>query len=128
MADAHGSGPCVRKDVRVQLPPRPLDVYPSPCSRRARAGGRLVRPVGVRPPRPARRASPPDPHPCWSPLGVPGWSPFGFPGWSPLGVPGGHLWVCLAGHLWVSLVVTFGGAWLVTFGFPGLLFPVSSGA
>src|SRR2546423_13329080 len=23
MADAHGSGPCVRKDVRVQLPPRP---------------------------------------------------------------------------------------------------------
>ena len=24
MADAHGSGPCVRKDVRVQLPPRPL--------------------------------------------------------------------------------------------------------
>src|SRR5882757_7492127 len=26
MADAHGSGPCVRKDVRVQLPPRPLDV------------------------------------------------------------------------------------------------------
>lgn len=25
MADAHGSGPCVRKDVGVQLPPRPLD-------------------------------------------------------------------------------------------------------
>jgi hypothetical protein len=24
MADAHGSGPCVRKDVGVQLPPRPL--------------------------------------------------------------------------------------------------------
>ena len=23
MADAHGSGPCVRKDVGVQLPPRP---------------------------------------------------------------------------------------------------------
>src|SRR5215475_13213051 len=23
MADAHGSGPCVRKDVRVQIPPRP---------------------------------------------------------------------------------------------------------
>ena len=23
-ADAHGSGPCVRKDVRVQIPPRPL--------------------------------------------------------------------------------------------------------
>src|SRR5712691_2470433 len=22
-ADAHGSGPCVRKDVRVQIPPRP---------------------------------------------------------------------------------------------------------
>ena len=24
MADAHGSGPCVRKDVGVQLPPRAL--------------------------------------------------------------------------------------------------------
>src|SRR5690606_33722950 len=23
MADAHGPGPCVRKDVRVHLPPRP---------------------------------------------------------------------------------------------------------
>ena len=22
-ADTHGSGPCVRKDVRVQIPPRP---------------------------------------------------------------------------------------------------------
>jgi hypothetical protein len=27
MADAHGSGPCVRKDVRVQLPPRPLESH-----------------------------------------------------------------------------------------------------
>jgi hypothetical protein len=26
MADAHGSGPCVRKDVGVQLPPCPLKV------------------------------------------------------------------------------------------------------
>ena len=25
MADAHGSGPCVRKDVGVQLPPSPLE-------------------------------------------------------------------------------------------------------
>ena len=24
MADAHGSGPCVREDVGVQVPPRPL--------------------------------------------------------------------------------------------------------
>ncbi len=34
MADAHGSGPCVRKDVRVQLPPRPLVVkVPAPTRR-----------------------------------------------------------------------------------------------
>src|SRR4051812_50220867 len=26
MADAHGSGPCVRKDVGVQLPPRPPSI------------------------------------------------------------------------------------------------------
>src|SRR5262249_12933875 len=26
-ADAHGSGPCVRKDVRVQIPPRPQFYY-----------------------------------------------------------------------------------------------------
>src|SRR3954453_20817616 len=30
MADAHGSGPCVRKDVGVQLPPCPLDPGGSP--------------------------------------------------------------------------------------------------
>jgi hypothetical protein len=30
MADAHGSGPCVREDVRVQLPPRPLYDEPPP--------------------------------------------------------------------------------------------------
>src|SRR5215475_4875309 len=28
-ADAHGSGPCVRKDVRVQIPPRPLYRWPA---------------------------------------------------------------------------------------------------
>ena len=26
---AHGSGPCVRKDVRVQIPPRPLYRWPA---------------------------------------------------------------------------------------------------
>ena len=30
MADAHGSGPCVRKDVRVQLPPRPHWILSDP--------------------------------------------------------------------------------------------------
>ena len=30
MADAHGSGPCVRKDVRVQLPPRPHSFISAP--------------------------------------------------------------------------------------------------
>src|SRR5665213_2005389 len=38
MADAHGSGPCVREDVGVQLPPRPPDVI------RITAGQRLARP------------------------------------------------------------------------------------
>src|SRR4051794_21688572 len=60
MADAHGSGPCVRKDVRVQLPPRP------PCSE-ARP---LARPglfpfssslPGGRAPRTPHGAVPPDP-------------------------------------------------------------------
>jgi hypothetical protein len=31
MADAHGSGPCVRKDVGVQLPPRPHRYWASIC-------------------------------------------------------------------------------------------------
>lgn len=33
MADAHGSGPCVREDVRVQLPPRPHSVASSPATK-----------------------------------------------------------------------------------------------
>ena len=37
MADAHGSGPCVRKDVGVQLPPRP-HAPGDPCPRKARTG------------------------------------------------------------------------------------------
>ena len=37
MADAHGSGPCVRKDVGVQLPPRP-HAPGDPCRRSARTG------------------------------------------------------------------------------------------
>ena len=40
MADAHGSGPCVRKDVGVQLPPRPptqIHGCPSRVSTRPRA-------------------------------------------------------------------------------------------
>src|SRR5690349_2774108 len=39
MADAHGSGPCVRKDVGVQLPPSPPDHLVTSCPRSARAGG-----------------------------------------------------------------------------------------
>ena len=42
MADAHGSGPCVRKDVGVQLPPSPLDHLVALCPRRARGWGDLV--------------------------------------------------------------------------------------
>src|SRR4051812_48831144 len=38
MADAHGSGPCVRKDVGGQLPPRPQDAPRDPCPGRARTG------------------------------------------------------------------------------------------
>src|SRR5690242_20184250 len=41
MADAHGSGPCVRKDVGVQLPPRP------PASTRIIVGRAASRDVGV---------------------------------------------------------------------------------
>jgi NAD(P)-dependent dehydrogenase (short-subunit alcohol dehydrogenase family) len=37
MADAHGSGPCVRKDVGVQLPPRPR-IGEDPYPREARIG------------------------------------------------------------------------------------------
>jgi hypothetical protein len=37
MADAHGSGPCVRKDVGVQLPPCPRQSWDSPGS----PGGRV---------------------------------------------------------------------------------------
>jgi hypothetical protein len=39
MADAHGSGPCVRKDVGVQLPPRPLHsrIYTQLCGLGSRA-------------------------------------------------------------------------------------------
>ena len=37
MADAHGSGPCVRKDVGVQLPPRP-PAPGDPCPQSARTG------------------------------------------------------------------------------------------
>src|SRR5690349_5051208 len=36
MADAHGSGPCVRKDVGVQLPPCPLRTSARPAGRAAR--------------------------------------------------------------------------------------------
>ena len=40
MADAHGSGPCVRKDVRVQLPPRPPMLAAYGCF--AVGGGRVL--------------------------------------------------------------------------------------
>lgn len=52
MADAHGSGPCVRKDVRVQLPPRP------PCSGPIRWRGSGL----SRCPHHTRGGDPPDPH------------------------------------------------------------------
>ena len=62
MADAHGSGPCVRKDVRVQLPPRPPG---DACSRVAFAvGGHRCCSGGPSPPGPQPGASPPDPLPC----------------------------------------------------------------
>src|SRR5260370_22060421 len=54
-ADAHGSGPCVRKDVRVQIPPRPR-VTPS-CSL---AFGQFRHWPAV----PARGDDPPEP-PAW---------------------------------------------------------------
>ena len=38
MADAHGSGPCVRKDVRVQLPPRPQFLLPPHLRTAGRSG------------------------------------------------------------------------------------------
>jgi hypothetical protein len=61
MADAHGSGPCVRKDVRVQLPPRPRATH----ARGARSPSRGHRCCsgGPSPPDPQPGASPPDPHP-----------------------------------------------------------------
>jgi hypothetical protein len=52
-ADAHGSGPCVRKDVRVQIPPRPRDS--SRCSQALRASFPEIR--GVL----ARGGDPPEP-------------------------------------------------------------------
>src|SRR6266702_7344424 len=60
MADAHGSGPCVRKDVGVQLPPRP-PTSAGMCPRNARTVSVSVflgakppgpRPAGLRPPDP----------------------------------------------------------------------------
>src|SRR3954452_15529135 len=82
MADAHGSGPCVRKDVGVQLPPRP------PCSV---AFGPPSLVLGVRhrfwgatPQTPTVRFVP---DPAWSPASSPrfaspvvGSLPFGFAG------------------------------------------------
>src|SRR4051794_15772093 len=71
MADAHGSGPCVRKDVRVQLPPRPPIVAESaPLVEEARllCGGRT--------PAPPRRAAPPPDPGRWSPRADPScWVP-----------------------------------------------------
>jgi hypothetical protein len=66
MADAHGSGPCVRKDVRVQLPPRP----PAEHVRGTRSllGGHRVCSGGPSPPDPQPGASPPDPHLMGSPF------------------------------------------------------------
>src|SRR5260370_6431386 len=55
-ADAHGSGPCVRKDVRVQIPPRPR-VTPS-CSL---AFGQFRHWPAV--PAPGGGGPPPPPHP-----------------------------------------------------------------
>ena len=61
MADAHGSGPCVRKDVRVQLPPRPHlpRTFPSltiiaSVAPRVGPGGRRAREDPLRPPDRAR--------------------------------------------------------------------------
>ena len=48
MADAHGSGPCVRKDVGVQLPPRP-HAPGDPCPRKARTGVASCLPRGRAP-------------------------------------------------------------------------------
>lgn len=73
MADAHGSGPCARKGVRVQLPPSPpqsparwrVGLLPFPAALVGRPGpvwsvGRLGFPAVARPdrdtPTPARRA------------------------------------------------------------------------
>lgn len=48
MADAHGSGPCVRKDVRVQLPPRPLGRGPPGSCFAGRASSYIY--TGAEPP------------------------------------------------------------------------------
>jgi hypothetical protein len=61
MADAHGSGPCVRKDVRVQLPPRPPGTHVR--GTRSPGGGHRCWSGGPSPPDPQPGASPPDPHP-----------------------------------------------------------------
>src|SRR5882757_3046818 len=112
MADAHGSGPCVRKDVRVQLPPRPLDVL------RFHARGERGRwdissmLWGCNPHAPPGGASPPG-----TPLSV---VTFRGPAWALLRRPavvtfGAHCWgvasLASGGHLRCSpRVVTFGAA------------------
>src|SRR5690348_9195206 len=58
MADAHGSGPCVRKDVGVQLPPRPLDARRRmPAESAGSASPRIL--WGPSPHTPCRRGCPP---------------------------------------------------------------------
>ncbi|MDT7672014.1 MAG: hypothetical protein QOC74_4797 [Pseudonocardiales bacterium] len=101
MADAHGSGPCVRKDVRVQLPPRPLDVL------RFHARGERGRwdissmLWGCNPHTPPGGASPPG-----TPLSV---VTFRGPPWALLRRPAGGTF---GGHCWAlrrrPSVVTFG--------------------
>src|SRR5213078_4353865 len=49
MADAHGSGPCVRKDVGVQLPPCPHTILGNTPDR-PRRGDARVRVDGVNAP------------------------------------------------------------------------------
>ncbi len=49
--DAHGSGPCVRKDVRVQIPPRPRN-EDDPGRKLCLLPGSFRFPLGGRPPKP----------------------------------------------------------------------------
>ena len=125
MADAHGSGPCVRKDVRVQLPPRPLDQLGSPYPGSAR--GLVIspmplwgatptpRPAGLRPPDPLWGFAPRPPAGYFGSrsLGLRPLPPAGYLGTRSLGLPSLPLLVILGPTLWgFCLGVLSGGSGL----------------